>query len=144
MQGNSPGLSSRYGVIAIEGFSSSGKMPCRTRVFTVDVAPAPPPPPLILQVAWRVCDPADHLFIHKGKTAMERQELVASFDVVRSTSEKICRSLVTEDYVIQSMTDVSPPKWHLAHTAWFFGRVILQQLPCGHQRTHPFPHPLIP
>lgn len=68
------------------------------RGFTVLVPPAPPP--LLLTVALRVCDPADHLFIHKGKTAMERQELVAAFDTARSTSGKICKPFVTEDYVI--------------------------------------------
>ena len=64
---------------------------------------------------------------------MERHELVAAFDTVRSTSENICKPLVTEDYVIQSMTDVSPPKWHLAHTTWFFERVILQQFVAGYR-----------
>jgi ergothioneine biosynthesis protein EgtB len=58
---------------------------------------------------------------------MERQELLAAFDNTRCTTEQICQPLVTEDYVIQSMPDVSPPKWHLAHTTWFFERVILQQ-----------------
>lgn len=58
---------------------------------------------------------------------MERHELLATFDTVRRTTEGICQPLVTEDYVIQSMPDVSPPKWHLAHTTWFFERVILQQ-----------------
>ena len=58
---------------------------------------------------------------------MERSELLAAFDEVRRTTEQICQPLVTEDFVIQSMADVSPPKWHLAHTTWFFERVILQQ-----------------
>ena len=58
---------------------------------------------------------------------MDRSELLRAFGTVRHTTEQICQPLVTEDYVIQSMPDVSPPKWHLAHTTWFFERVILQQ-----------------
>lgn len=38
----------------------------------------------------------------------------------------LCRSLVTEDYVVQSMPEVSPTKWHLAHTSWFFETFILK------------------
>ena len=44
---------------------------------------------------------------------------------VRNFSETLCKPLVTEDYVIQSMPDVSPTKWHLAHTTWFFETFIL-------------------
>ncbi|AFY93653.1 ergothioneine biosynthesis protein EgtB [Chamaesiphon minutus] len=44
---------------------------------------------------------------------------------VRQISEKICRPLAIEDYTIQSMPDVSPPKWHLAHTTWFFETFLL-------------------
>lgn len=58
---------------------------------------------------------------------MVREDLLNAFDVVRRTTGLICQPLVTEDYVIQSMADVSPPKWHLAHTTWFFERVVLQQ-----------------
>lgn len=45
---------------------------------------------------------------------------------VRSRSEQICATLVTEDYVVQPTMDVSPPKWHLGHTTWFFETFILQ------------------
>jgi ergothioneine biosynthesis protein EgtB len=49
---------------------------------------------------------------------------------IRQISEKICHPLAIEDYPIQSMPDVSPPKWHLAHTTWFFETfVLLPHLP---------------
>ena len=45
---------------------------------------------------------------------------------MRAFSQDLCRPLQTEDYVIQSMPDTSPAKWHLAHTSWFFETFILQ------------------
>ena len=47
---------------------------------------------------------------------------------VRKQTEQLCSSLQTEDYVIQTMEDVSPTKWHLAHTSWFFETFILQEV----------------
>jgi ergothioneine biosynthesis protein EgtB len=44
---------------------------------------------------------------------------------VRSLTETLCNPLETEDYGIQCMPDVSPPKWHLAHTTWFFETFLL-------------------
>jgi ergothioneine biosynthesis protein EgtB len=51
--------------------------------------------------------------------------LVRRYHQVRQFTERLCHPLVTEDYVIQAMPDVSPPKWHLAHTSWFFETFIL-------------------
>lgn len=48
------------------------------------------------------------------------------FKQVRRDSETLCAPLETEDYGIQTMADVSPPKWHLAHTSWFFETFILK------------------
>jgi ergothioneine biosynthesis protein EgtB len=47
------------------------------------------------------------------------------YQQVRQLSEQICQPLEIEDYVVQSMPDASPLKWHLAHTAWFFEVFIL-------------------
>ena len=44
---------------------------------------------------------------------------------VRKLTEQICAPLETEDYVVQPVADVSPPKWHLGHTTWFFETFIL-------------------
>ena len=56
---------------------------------------------------------------------------------VRKYSEFICEPLVIEDYVVQPFADVSPPKWHLAHTSWFFEEVILAKYLKDYQRFHP-------
>lgn len=45
---------------------------------------------------------------------------------IRKHSERICEPLQTEDYVVQPIVDVSPPKWHLGHTTWFFETFILK------------------
>ncbi|MBA3671437.1 MAG: ergothioneine biosynthesis protein EgtB [Gemmatimonadaceae bacterium] len=47
------------------------------------------------------------------------------FDTVRAFTESLAAPLQTEDYVVSSMPDVSPTKWHLAHTSWFFETFVL-------------------
>ncbi len=51
--------------------------------------------------------------------------MINSYRETRQRSVSICKPLVTEDYVPQPMENVSPPKWHLAHTTWFFEQFIL-------------------
>ena len=55
----------------------------------------------------------------------EQEALLEHFTRVRGDSEALCESLEEEDHVIQTMPDVSPPKWHLAHTSWFFETFLL-------------------
>ena len=50
-----------------------------------------------------------------------------SFYNIRQQTVAICEPLLTEDYVVQPIVDVSPPKWHLAHTTWFFEELILKK-----------------
>jgi ergothioneine biosynthesis protein EgtB len=51
--------------------------------------------------------------------------LVRRYRAVRAFTEQMCESMEPEDFVIQSMPDVSPTKWHLAHTTWFFEAFVL-------------------
>jgi ergothioneine biosynthesis protein EgtB len=53
-------------------------------------------------------------------------ELVERYAKVRGFTESLCEGLATEDFVVQSMPDVSPTKWHLAHTSWFFETFVLR------------------
>lgn len=46
---------------------------------------------------------------------------------VRSRTEELCRPLQVEDYVPQVVNYASPPKWHLAHSTWFFEEMILKR-----------------
>ncbi|WP_024770601.1 ergothioneine biosynthesis protein EgtB [Aquimarina macrocephali] len=63
--------------------------------------------------------------------------LITSFLITRSDTEEICAPLQIEDYVIQPIVDVSPPKWHLGHTTWFFEEFILSKYVSGFKRFHP-------
>ncbi|MEO5572925.1 MAG: ergothioneine biosynthesis protein EgtB [Gammaproteobacteria bacterium] len=56
---------------------------------------------------------------------------------VRGLTEALCQPLAVEDYVIQTMPDVSPPKWHLAHTSWFFENFLLLPYLPGYRAFHP-------
>ena len=51
--------------------------------------------------------------------------MLERFERVRRDSEALTANLTPEDQSIQSMPDVSPTKWHLAHTTWFFETFIL-------------------
>lgn len=53
--------------------------------------------------------------------------LRAKYIEVRSYTEKLCEPLETEDYIPQPIVDVSPAKWNIAHTTWFFEEMILKK-----------------
>lgn len=52
--------------------------------------------------------------------------IISFFSETRLHTESICKPLEIEDYVVQPIVDVSPPKWHLGHTTWFFEQFILK------------------
>jgi ergothioneine biosynthesis protein EgtB len=52
-------------------------------------------------------------------------DVVKKYRDVRNHSVAICGPLEIEDFVVQPIVDVSPPKWHLGHTTWFFETFIL-------------------
>src|SRR5436305_2560195 len=65
--------------------------------------------------------------------AISRAEsLCARFRDVRDFSKLLTRDLEPEDCVVQSMPDVSPTKWHLAHTTWFFETFVLKKFISGY------------
>ncbi len=56
----------------------------------------------------------------------EREAMRAYYLTVRRDSEALAAPLAPEDMVVQTMPDVSPTKWHLAHTSWFFETFLLK------------------
>ena len=61
-----------------------------------------------------------------SQPAHARHQLLGRYRAVRRFTEQLCETLQPEDCVVQSMPDVSPTKWHLAHTSWFFETFILK------------------
>src|SRR5690625_6440420 len=57
---------------------------------------------------------------------VETDLLQQRFKEIRKWSERICQPLQTEYFVVQPIDFVSPPKWHLAHTTWFFEEFVLK------------------
>ena len=53
------------------------------------------------------------------------KRLIDRFQSVREQTVNLCAPLQVEDFVVSTMTDVSPTKWHLAHTSWFFETFVL-------------------
>lgn len=55
----------------------------------------------------------------------QSQTLSDRFSAIRQATEALCATLEIEDFVVQTMPDVSPTKWHLAHVTWFFEHFVL-------------------
>jgi ergothioneine biosynthesis protein EgtB len=61
-------------------------------------------------------------------------DLTERFISVRALTLSLIAELEPEDTVVQTMPDVSPTKWHLAHVTWFFERFVLEPHLPGYQR----------
>ena len=71
-----------------------------------------------------------------------REELLRAYRSVRAVTEALVEPLEPEDMVVQSMPDVSPTKWHLAHTTWFFETLVLARGGQPYTRFHEDYHEL--
>jgi ergothioneine biosynthesis protein EgtB len=63
--------------------------------------------------------------------------LLERYRNIRASTERLSAPLCAEDCVIQSMPDVSPTRWHLAHTTWFFETFALKQFVSSYTPFHP-------
>jgi len=70
-------------------------------------------------------------------TQSQIERLRDRFHQVRKFTDALCVGLEPEDCVVQSMPDVSPAKWHLAHTTWFFETFILKKFVPGYRAEIP-------
>ena len=67
----------------------------------------------------------------------ELADVAARFRAVREQTERLAAPLSAEDQVVQSMPDVSPTKWHRAHTTWFFEEFVLSSAVPDYVRVDP-------
>jgi ergothioneine biosynthesis protein EgtB len=68
----------------------------------------------------------------KLKSASNLSEMTDIFQQVRARTMRIVEPLEIEDYVVQTAPYMSPPRWHLGHTSWFFELLLKDHLP-GYQ-----------
>ncbi|PSL42964.1 ergothioneine biosynthesis protein EgtB [Salsuginibacillus halophilus] len=55
----------------------------------------------------------------------ETNQALQAYTAVREQTRELVSHLNTEDFMLQAAAHVSPTKWHLAHTTWFFEKFIL-------------------
>jgi ergothioneine biosynthesis protein EgtB len=77
------------------------------------------------------------LTAESGRIGPSEDELGKAFKAVRQRSDDLAAPLNEEDMVIQTMPEVSPTKWHLAHTSWFFEKFLLEAHLPGYQPFDP-------
>jgi len=63
--------------------------------------------------------------------------LAARYRDVRARTEALAEPLAPEDCVVQTMPDISPTKWHLAHVTWFFETFLLRPHLAGYEPLDP-------
>lgn len=90
----------------------------------------------------------DHRMPHRDSTLRHRYapdrtsaksptgELLQQFIDCRAATKHLVSTLEPEDFALQGMADASPPKWHLAHTSWFFDTFVLAPFQKGYKPHH--------
>jgi ergothioneine biosynthesis protein EgtB len=75
--------------------------------------------------------------MHPDSSRFRQADLGTRYLQIRRASEALARGLSAEDCALQSMSDASPVKWHLAHTTWFFETFLLEAHVPGHRAFDP-------
>src|SRR6266571_6783043 len=64
-----------------------------------------------------------------AKSLTETHSIADLYQQVRARTLEIVAPLEIEDYVIQTAEFMSPPRWHIGHTSWFFETVLQKYQP---------------
>lgn len=65
---------------------------------------------------------------------ISKESLIKRYQLIRQKTLEICSHIENEDFVVQPAPEVSPPKWHLGHTSWFFEELILAKFQNNYTR----------
>lgn len=71
------------------------------------------------------------------KSVSARESILDHYRRVRGDTEALCAPLAIEDFGVQTMPEVSPAKWHIAHTSWFFEAFVLARFAADYRVFHP-------
>ncbi len=80
---------------------------------------------------------SEHISTHFTHTLNPMKALLERYNKVRQYTESIFKPLAVEDYIAQPIAIVSPPKWSLGHTTWFFETFILETYKPGYKPFDP-------
>ena len=73
----------------------------------------------------------------RAKKVASQGAVSTRFEAIRAATARLAAPLKVEDYVVQSAPEVSPTKWHLAHTTWFFEAFVLTPFVADYQPFSP-------
>ena len=76
-------------------------------------------------------------FAHSPSPASSAPPLAQRYATVRAQTVALAAPLSEADCQVQSMADVSPTKWHLAHITWFFETFVLERFEANFKPHHP-------
>lgn len=76
-------------------------------------------------------------FVANRFAAESPRDIATRYRTVRALTESLAAPLTPEDQQVQTTADVSPTKWHLGHSAWFFETFLLLPQLAGYAPFHP-------
>src|SRR5271154_6884282 len=75
--------------------------------------------------------------MHSTAEATAILTLLARYKTARQATQQLCSPLSPQDMMVQSCSEASPVKWHLAHTSWFFETFVLREFLASYKDFHP-------